>query len=65
VWILPTYRIADQLRIEPDMFDVVVVDEASQAGLEATFLQYPRAADRRHRRRQASVSGAVVSTSST
>ena len=27
-------------RIEPDMFDVVIVDEASQAGLEATFLQY-------------------------
>ncbi|MGH3515503.1 MAG: DEAD/DEAH box helicase, partial [Pseudonocardiaceae bacterium] len=40
VWILPTYRIADQLHIQPDMFDVVVVDEASQAGLEATFLQY-------------------------
>lgn len=40
VWILPTYRIADQLRIQPDMFDVVIVDEASQAGLEATFLQY-------------------------
>lgn len=40
VWILPTYRIADQLRIHADMFDVVVVDEASQAGLEATFLQY-------------------------
>ncbi len=40
MWILPTYRIADQLRIQPDMFDVVIVDEASQAGLEATFLQY-------------------------
>jgi very-short-patch-repair endonuclease len=40
VWILPIYRIADQLRIQPDMFDVVIVDEASQAGLEATFLQY-------------------------
>jgi len=40
VWILPTYRIADQLRIQPNMFDVVVVDEASQTGLEATFLQY-------------------------
>ncbi len=40
VWIMPLYRIADQLRIEPDMFDVVIVDEASQAGLEATFLQY-------------------------
>jgi very-short-patch-repair endonuclease len=40
VWIMPIYRIADQLRIEPGMFDVVIVDEASQAGLEATFLQY-------------------------
>ncbi len=40
VWIMPLYRIADQLRIEPDMFDVVIVDEASQAGMEATFLQY-------------------------
>ena len=40
VWIMPVYRIADQLRIEPNMFDVVIVDEASQAGLEATFLQY-------------------------
>lgn len=40
VWIMPLYRIADQLRVEPDMFDVVIVDEASQAGLEASFLQY-------------------------
>lgn len=40
VWILPIYRIADQLRIEQNMFDVVLIDEASQAGLEATFLQY-------------------------
>jgi very-short-patch-repair endonuclease len=40
VWIMPLYRIAEQFRIQPDMFDVVIVDEASQAGLEATFLQY-------------------------
>ncbi len=40
VWIMPVYRIAEQLAIRPDMFDVVIVDEASQAGLEATFLQY-------------------------
>lgn len=40
VWIMPIYRIAEQLRIQPNMFDVVIVDEASQAGLEATFLQY-------------------------
>jgi very-short-patch-repair endonuclease len=40
VWIMPIYRIAEQLRVAPNMFDLVVVDEASQAGLEATFLQY-------------------------
>ena len=40
VWIMPVYRIAEQLQISRDMFDVVIVDEASQAGLEATFLQY-------------------------
>ncbi|MCM4083076.1 AAA domain-containing protein [Paractinoplanes hotanensis] len=40
VWIMPIYRIAEQLHVQPDMFDVVVVDEASQAGLAATFLQY-------------------------
>ena len=40
VWIMPLYRIADQLDVTQNMFDVVLVDEASQAGLEATFLQY-------------------------
>lgn len=40
VWIMPIYRIAEQLRVSENMFDVVIVDEASQAGLEATFLQY-------------------------
>ncbi len=40
VWIMPIYRIAEQLHVEPNMFDVVIVDEASQAGSEAAFLQY-------------------------
>lgn len=40
VWIMPIYRIAEQLRVQPDMFDVIIVDEASQAGTEAVFLQY-------------------------
>jgi very-short-patch-repair endonuclease/DNA polymerase III delta prime subunit len=40
VWIMPIYRLAEQITVEPDLFDVVIVDEASQAGLEATFLQY-------------------------
>ncbi len=39
-WIMPTYRIAETLDIDPDIFDVVIIDEASQAGLEATYLQY-------------------------
>jgi superfamily I DNA and/or RNA helicase len=37
---MPTYRIAEQLEARESMFDVVVVDEASQAGMESTFLQY-------------------------
>lgn len=40
VWIMPIYRVVEQLRIEENMFDVVLIDEASQAGLEASFLQY-------------------------
>lgn len=40
VWIMPIYRVVDQFEIKPDMFDVVVVDEASQAGAAAVFLQY-------------------------
>jgi len=39
-WVMPIYRIAETLEIERDMFDVVVIDEASQAGVEASFLQY-------------------------
>lgn len=40
VWIMPLYRIAEQLAVTENMFDVVLVDEASQAGVEAMFLQY-------------------------
>lgn len=40
VWIMPIYRLAEQLQAEPDQFDVVIVDEASQAGADAIFLQY-------------------------
>ncbi|WP_431842197.1 AAA domain-containing protein [Calidifontibacter indicus] len=40
VWIMPIYRIAEQFKIEENMFDVVIVDEASQAGVEAAFLQF-------------------------
>lgn len=40
VWIMPIYRVVEQFSVTADMFDVVVVDEASQAGVEAVFLQY-------------------------
>ncbi|MFE6864488.1 AAA domain-containing protein [Nocardia sp. NPDC057668] len=40
VWIMPIYRVVEQFDITADMFDVVVVDEASQAGVESVFLQY-------------------------
>ncbi len=39
-WVMPIYRIAETLDVERDMFDVVIIDEASQAGVEASFLQY-------------------------
>lgn len=40
VWIMPLYRVTEQFGMEEQMFDVVIVDEASQAGAEAVFLQY-------------------------
>ena len=39
-WIMPLYRIASTVDVGQGIFDVVIIDEASQAGLEATFLQY-------------------------
>lgn len=39
-WVMPLYRIAETVDVQPDMFDVIIIDEASQAGVEASFLQY-------------------------
>lgn len=39
-WIMPIYRVAEMMRPGVDAFDVVIVDEASQSGPEALFLQY-------------------------
>ncbi len=39
-WIMPIYRVAETIRPGTDTFDVVIVDEASQSGPEALFLQY-------------------------
>ncbi len=40
VWIMPIYRVAEIVRPGTDLFDVVIVDEASQSGAEALFLCY-------------------------
>jgi very-short-patch-repair endonuclease len=39
-WIMPLYRVAEQVEAEPEVFDVVIVDEASQTGPEGLLLQY-------------------------
>jgi very-short-patch-repair endonuclease len=39
-WIMPIYRVAESFAPGKDAFDVVIVDEASQSGPEALFLQY-------------------------
>ncbi len=39
-WIMPLYRVAESLKPAPNIYDVVIIDEASQAGPEALFLQY-------------------------
>lgn len=38
VWIMPLARVVEQFRPEDDLFDVVIIDEASQADLFALFL---------------------------
>lgn len=40
VWIMPLHKVAEQLGMEENSFDVVIVDEASQAGLEAILITY-------------------------
>jgi hypothetical protein len=37
-WIMPTYRVAETIPARPHAFDVVIVDEASQSGVDALFL---------------------------
>lgn len=38
VWIAPLHEVIETLPPEPDSFDVVIVDEASQVGLDGLFL---------------------------
>lgn len=39
-WVMPLYRIAETISPKPNVFDVVIIDEASQCGPEALFLLY-------------------------
>lgn len=39
-WIMPIHRVVESIKIRPGMYDVIIVDEASQSGPEALFLQY-------------------------
>lgn len=40
VWVMTINRVVEQFSAKPDLFDVVIVDEASQADLSTSFLQY-------------------------
>ena len=37
-WIMPLHRLWDTIRPEPGLFDTVIVDEASQAGIDSLIL---------------------------
>jgi very-short-patch-repair endonuclease len=39
-WIMPLHRVVEQVNVDPEVFDVVIVDEASQTGPEGLILQY-------------------------
>jgi transcription elongation GreA/GreB family factor/very-short-patch-repair endonuclease len=39
-WIMPIFKVAETVGIVPEAFDVVIIDEASQSGPEAFFLQF-------------------------
>ncbi len=39
-WVMPLYRVAETIKPGTDLFDVVIIDEASQSGPEALLLAY-------------------------
>ncbi|KAB2331299.1 AAA domain-containing protein [Bacillus mesophilum] len=39
-WIMPLYRVFETFDVKPNLFDVVIIDEASQSGPDAVILQY-------------------------
>ena len=40
VWVMPLYRVAETVEPGADKYDVVIIDEASQSGPDALFLQF-------------------------
>ena len=40
VWVMTINRVVEQFTVSPGLFDVVIVDEASQADMTTSFLQY-------------------------
>ena len=39
-WIMPLYKVAETIHPEQEMYDYVIIDEASQLGPDAIFLLY-------------------------
>lgn len=39
-WVMPLYRVFETFEMKPNLFDIVIIDEASQSGPEAIILQY-------------------------
>ncbi len=40
IWIMPRYLVAEMIDPAPERYDIVIVDEASQLGIESLFLFY-------------------------
>lgn len=39
-WVMPIYKVLDTVTVAPGVFDVAIIDEASQSGPEALFLAF-------------------------
>ncbi len=39
-WVMPLHRVVDTVQAKPEIFDVAIIDEASQSGSEALILNY-------------------------
>jgi hypothetical protein len=39
-WVMPLYKVLDTVTVKPGVFDVIIIDEASQSGPEALFLAF-------------------------